>query len=417
MSKTVLGSITLNYQPIWNQQRMISGFRIQAEPLNHHHVDARHLLDALESLWRDSAPLMLLSVRSKILLEDLLDQVTAQGPWIEVQESHTSDEKIAQKICAAHSKGVRLVWRGEGGSGPALHTKGWFCKTLRALSPHEALVSLRVARTQFPASRYGGSAVLQSPVLANQLYEGLASQTLVEHALDQQGAWGVVGWPSDEILHGYRFTKIQPARHLLENLMQAIEDDESLEQIEHRLGEEPILTYRFLKFANSAALGLGHAISSVRHGLMDLGYTKVRDWLEEQMLDSSSDTNLEPLRLSMVLRARIMEQLTETGIEDELRRELFLCGIFSQLDYEIGESLGRALHRIPLPGRILSAILAKTGPYSPWLEVASALESNSHQLIKNVCMAHQIPLNTVNRALMRTLASISTTHRRVTEAA
>ena len=298
-----------------------------------------------------------------------------------------------------------MVWRGEVGHGPALHTKAWFSKTLRSLSPNEALVSLRVAMRQFPASQYGGASVLVSPILANQLYEGLASQTLVEHALDQQGAWGVIGWPSEEILHGYRFSKIQPARHILENILQAIDDDESLEQLEHRLGEEPILTYRFLRFVNSAALGLGHPVPSVRHGLMDLGYTKLRAWLEDQIEEASTDPNLEPIRLQQVLRARIMEQITDAGIEDDLRRELFLCGIFSQLDWVVPESLGRSLHRLPLPGRIMSAILAKTGPYSPWLEVATALESTSHRLIKNVCKAHQIPLNEVNRALLRALAN------------
>ncbi len=384
------------------------GFRIYAEPLNNHHVDARHLLETLDALWRDSAPVMLLSIRSGVLLEDVLEHATAQGPWIEVMERYTSNEKIVQKMQTASAKGVRMVWRGEVGHGPALHTKSWFYKTLRSLTPNEALVSLRVAMRQFPASQYGGAAVLVSPVLPNQLYEGLASQTLIEHALDQQGAWGVVGWPLEDILYGYRFSKIQPARHILENILQAIDDDESLEQLEHRLGEEPILTYRFLRYVNSAALGLGHPVSSVRHGLMDLGYTKLHVWLEEQMEEASTDPNLEPIRLQQVLRARIMEQITDAGIEDDLRRELFLCGIFSQLDWVIPESIGRALHRLPLPGRIMSAILAKTGPYSPWLEVATALECPSHRLIKNVCRAHQIPLNEVNRALLRALANTQT---------
>lgn len=407
MSQTVLGSITLSYEPIWNQDRVIIGFRLQAEPLNNHAIDARHLLDALNSLWRESAPFMLLSIRSSALLEDVLEHATASSPWIEVLERYTSHNSMNTKLQAAHARGARLVWRGEVGHGPALHTKACFHKTLRSLTPHEALVSLRVALRQFPASQYGGAAVLASPVLSNQLYEGLGSKTLVEHALDEQGAWGVVGWPMEEILHGYRFGKIEPARHVIEHLMQAIDDDESLEQLEHCLGEDPILTYRFLKFVNSAALGLGHPVSCVRHGLMDLGYTKLRDWLEGQLEEAHTDSNLEPMRLQLVMRGRIMEQITNTGIEDDLRRELFLCGIFSQLDWVFGESIGRTLHKLPLPGRIMSAILAKTGPYSPWLEMATALECTSHRLIKNVCKAHHLPLNEVNRALLRALSTIN----------
>ena len=407
MSQTVLGSITLSYEPIWSQSRVIVGFRLQVEPLNNHAVDARHLLEALDSLWRESAPVVLLSIRSSSLLEDVLDHATANSPWIEVLEHYTSNDKIATKLQAAHARGARLVWRGEMGHGPALHAKGWFLKTLRSLTPNEALVCLRVALRQFPASQYGGAAVLSSPVLCNQVYEGLGSKTLVEHALDQQGAWGVIGWPTEEILHGYRFSKIQPAQLVIEHLILAIDDDESLEQLEHRLGEDPILTYRFLKYVNSAALGLGHPVSCVRHGLMDLGYTKLRLWLEDQLEEAHLDPNLEPMRLQLVMRGRIMEQITNTGIEDDLRRELFLCGIFSQLDGVFGESTGRTLHKLPLPGRIMSAILAKTGPYSPWLEMATALECTSHRLIKNVCKAHHLPLNEVNRALLRALSTIN----------
>ena len=409
MSQTVLGSVTLSYEPLWNQHRAICGFRIQADAVNRQDVDACHLLDALDALWPDSGPLLLLSIRSTLLLEDVLDHATAQSPWIEVLERHVSNADTVQKIQDAHTRGVRLIWRGEIGHGPALHAKGWFHKTLRSLTPHEALIALRVSLRQFPASQFGGASVLVSPVVANQLYEGLASQALVEHALDQQGVWGVVGWPTEEILYAYRFRQIQPARHMLLALMQAIDDDESLEKIEHRLGDDPLLTYRFLRFVNSAALALGHPVSSVRHGLMDLGYIKLRIWLEEQLDQAFTDHNLEPIRLQMVIRARIMEQITDAGIEDDLRRELFLCGILSQLDLVLGEALGRALHRLPLPGRVASAILAKTGPYAPWLEVATALESSSNRLIKNVCRAHQIPLDAVNRALLRTLAATKCT--------
>jgi hypothetical protein len=405
MSQTVLGSVTLGYEPLWNQNRAIVGFRIQAEALNRNDVDARHLLDALDTLWPDSAPLLLLSIRATHLLEDVLEHSTVQSPWIEVLERHISNPETAQKIQAASARGVRLIWRGEMGHGPALHAKGWFYKTLRSLTPQEALMALRVSLRQFQASPVGRASALVSPVVANQLYEGLASQALIEHALDQQSAWAVVGWPTEEVLYGYRFRQLQPAQHLLLAIIQSIEDDESLEQLEHRLGDEPLLTYRFLRFVNSAALGLGHTVTSVRHGLMVLGYAKLRTWLEEQVEQAGTDHNLEPIRLQMVIRGRIMEQITDAGIEDELRRELFLCGIFSQLDLVLGEALGRSLHRLPLPGRVTSAILAKTGPYAPWLEVATALESSSSRLIKNVCRAHKIPLDAVNRALLRTLAA------------
>jgi c-di-GMP-related signal transduction protein len=127
----------------------------------------------------------------------------------------------------------------------------------------------------------------------------------------------------------------------------------------------------------------------------------------EQFPHASSDPNLDPIRAHMVLRARIMERLTNAGAEDELRRDVFTCGVFSQLDLLLGEPLGVAIHRLPLPGRVSSAILGQTGPYAPLLEVAAALESGSTRVIRDLCKAHNMAPDEVNRALLRTLAETS----------
>ena len=305
----------------------------------------------------------------------------------------------------AQQRGVRLLWRGEAGQPPAAELQGLFHKTLRTITPHDALAALRAALQRTHDGGSAGPGAWISPIVPGALYEGLASQALVEHALDHQAVWGVAGWPTEEMLYGYRYKQIQPARQLLLDLVHAIDADESLEALEHRMGNEPLLTYRFLRYANSAALSLRTEIGSVRQGLMTLGYSRLRAWLMEQMPHASSDANLQPIRAAIVLRARIMERLADAGIEDDLRREVFLCGIFSQVDLLLGENLGAALHRLPLPGRVASAILGQTGPYAPWLEVASALESGATKVIRDVCRAHDLQTDEVNRALLRSLAA------------
>jgi c-di-GMP-related signal transduction protein len=187
-------------------------------------------------------------------------------------------------------------------------------------------------------------------------------------------------------------------------LIKAIDADESTENLEHRLGSEPLLTYRLLRYVNSPSLALRSEVDNVRQALMNIGYSRFRQWLMEQMPRASSDPNLDPVRAGMVLRGRIMEHLSDAGAEDELRREVFLCGIFSQVDMLLGESLGTAIHRLPLPGRVASAILAQTGPYAPWLEVAAALEGGSTKVIREVSRAHGIATDELNRALLRALA-------------
>ena len=402
MTPSVLGSITLSYELIWNQKRRCCGVRLFVDPHSHRAVDARHLIKALAELWPDTAPNLLLQVRSPALLRDLLKHAAARGPWLEVQEHQlSSDPTWVASARAAKARGVPLVWSGVAGEAPEPTEQSLFHKTLRALTPHEALAALRQALHPTP-QRPGA----QGPASADCIYEAVASQALLEHALDRQAVWAVAGWPTDEVVHGYRHKQIQPSRTLLRAVVKAIEDDAPLDALEHRMGEEPLLTYRFLRYANSAHLGAHSEVTSVRQGLMVMGYSKLRAWLLEQIPQASVDPNLEPIRAAMVLRARVMERLADAGIEDALRHEVHLCGVLSQLDVLLGEPLGTAIHRLPLPGRIASAVVGQSGPYASWLAVASALESSNTRMVREVCKAHKMPADAVNRALLWALVRV-----------
>ncbi len=399
MTPSVLGSLTLGYELIWNQKRHCAGVRLFVDTHSHSAVDARHLVTALTELWPASAPTLILQVRSAALLRGLLEHSAPPGIWLEVADHHLHDATMQASVRKAHARGLPLVWSGEAGTAPQGALQHQFHKTLRALTPHEALAALRL--TLHPQSTPSAS-----PVLAGSIYEGLANPALLDHALDRQGVWAVAGWPTDEILHAHRLKQIQPSRPLLRTLIKAIEEDASLDALEHCMGDEPLLVYRFLRYANSAHLGARCEVTSLRQGLMVMGYSKLRAWLMEQIPQASTDPNLEPIRCAMVLRGRIMERLADAGIEDALRHEVFLCGVLSQLDMLLGEPLGSAIHRLPLPGRIASAVVGQSGPYAAWLAVASALESSNTRMVREVCRAHKMPADEVNRALLRALAAV-----------
>jgi EAL and modified HD-GYP domain-containing signal transduction protein len=396
MARSVLDSVTLGYTLLWNQKRQRCGVRLLVDSASPSAVDARHLLSAMAELWPSASAGVLLSVQTPALLQDLLEHLPARGVWLEIPNATMADAPLAGKVRKAAQRGVHLVWRGEPGQIPTAAIAPHFHAVQRALTPQEALNALRMAR-------HAGTAHSATPSTP-RIFEGMASQALVEHALDREHAWGVLGWPSEEILYNHRLRQIQPSRTQLQTLVQAIDADESLESLEQRMGDEPLLNYRFLRYANSAALGLRQEVDSVRQGLLTMGLLRLRAWLVEQLPNASSDMNLDPVRASMVLRARTMERLADAGAEEALRREVFLCGLFSQLDLLLGEPLGTALHHLPLPGRVASAILGQTGPYTPWLDVATALESGSTHVIREVCKAHDMRAEEVNRALLRTLA-------------
>ncbi len=404
MSHTVLDNVALGYQLLWDRLRQLSGVQLFVGSDDANPADAPHLLSALDDLWSEQAPVLLLSVPSPRLLGELLDCAGPGSPWLEVHELQLRDPALARRVQQGHQRGLRLIWRGEPGQRPGAELAPCFLRQIVNLSAAEALAGLRVSLRQHNAGEALPGDRLSSPVQAGQIYEALASRVLAEHCLDQQGAWGLAGWPLEDVLHGYRQQRIQPEQRAIVRLIEAIDADDSVEQLEHILSAEPILSYRFLRYTNSAGLGLRAEIESLRQGLMVLGLSQLRAWLLEQLPHANSDLNLQPVRAAMVLRARLMEHLLDAGDGDDLRRDIYLCGLLSQLDLLLGEPLAPALARVPLSAHSTAAILSQSGPYLPYLEVATALESPHTQSTRALCQAHQMDMEAVNRSVLRTLS-------------
>lgn len=405
MSKSVLGSITLGYRPLWNRLRELAAVQLYVEAAQGSAVDAVHLISALQELSSMATPTLLLSMQSSQLLCDMLEHAPASEHWIEVRADWLADPAVAQRVPAAQRRGLQLVWRGEVEAWANAPLQSCFSKRLLVLSAQTALKALQSATQQRAGSDAAGQAFVRSPIAADQLYEGVASRALAEHCLDQQDALALVGWPHDDVLHAHRHQPIAPDRRIIMRLAKAIDADQSMEQIEAILNEEPVLAYRFLAFTNSAALGLRTGIESLRHGLMMLGYTSLGKWLVEQLPTATTDVNLQPVKSAMVLRARLTEHLLDSGSEDSLRREVYLCGLFAELDMLLGDPLGVALNRLPLSDRIYSATVKRTGPYAPALQMARALEGGDTKLVRTVARTHGMNIEDINRALLRTLVT------------
>jgi EAL and modified HD-GYP domain-containing signal transduction protein len=385
MAATVLGNISLGYQFLWSRLRQPVAVQLFVDTDSGVPVDARHLLAALAELWSAQAPILLLSVQSLPLLRDLLAHGGVNDPWVQVPQVCLADPVMRQRVLQANLRGLKMVWRGEPGQQPDADTAAPF---------HKRIV------------RPDANAVIASPV-ADQIVDAVTSRALAEHCLDRQSAWALSGWPVDDVLLGYQHKPIAPSQAAIKRLLKAIDDDVSLEIIEHLLSDEPVLAYRFLRHVNSPELGLRNEVESLWRGLMVLGYSALQAWLRQQLPQASSDLNLQPVRTTMVTRAHLMERLMDAGEEDELRREVYLCGLLSHIDRLLGEPLETALQRLPLSERVLEALLQQTGPYGPYLEIATALESPQARGTQELCEAHDINLEDVNRALLRTLASLS----------
>ena len=404
MVQSVLGSLILGYRPLWNRARKLAGIQLYAHNEATAVVDAGHLLRTLQELWSASSPPLLISAQTRQLLCDLLEHAPRGAPWIEVRGDWLSDSAIYSRVKAAHQRGLKLVWRGDASKLPEPEIARCFDNSLLTLRPEDAVAALQTApaRPGAPAT----PARAASPVLAGQMYESVASRALMEHCLDHGSAMALAGWPSEDVLYSLRHHPQQPSHAVIFKLMKAIDAEQSLETFEDIMGEDPLLAYRFMVYTNSAALGLRTGIDSLRRGLVMMGYSSIKRWLSDQLPHASTDPNMLPVRAAMLIRAQLTAHLLDAGIENDLRREIYLCGLFSQLDELLGEPLGTILRRLPLSERIYDATVLRTGPYTSGLQMACALETDDASAIRQLCETYEMDLEEVNRALLRVLADL-----------
>ena len=393
MARSVLGSLILGYRPLWGRGRSLCGIELCiSEADSNIAVDAAHLLRTLQEIWEPQSPPLLLAPQTRQLLCDLLEHAPPETPWIEVPDDWLGDSSVYQRVLEAQRRGLKLVWRGDVGRLPGASLARCFDNSLLSVPPQTAIQALKAS----PGT---------SPILAGQMYEGIASRALMEHCLDEQQAHALIGWPVEDVLYSLRLQTPQPSHTVIYRLMKAIEAEQSLEAFEDILSEDPLLAYRFMTYTNSAALGLRTGVDSLRRGLVMMGYGSLLRWLSTQLPHASTEINLRPMREALVLRAKLSEQLIDAGVGIELRREVYLCALFSQIDDILGESLDSILHRIPLSERVFEAAAQGIGPYAPILQMARALEDCDAAVVRQLCEDHEMVLEDVNRTVLRVLAA------------
>ena len=406
MAAGILHDVALSYQLLWNTQREVAGVALTLDAPSDSAFDAAHFIHTLSELWGPSAPGLMLRTPSPAVLVKLLDLTPKALAQVEVQSRMLGDAAMLQHVRHAQQRGLQLVWHGEPGQRLMAAFVPSFAQTIFNLSTDEALMALRLSLRRRHGSVHPPGLRSDSPVRADRVYDGIASRALAEHCLDEQAAAALLGWPTEDVLYSYHQTRIQPSHQTVTHLINAIEADTAMDHIERWLGEEPMLAYRFLRYANSVGLGLNREIDALRQGLLVLGLARTKSWLQELLPKATHDLNLQPVRQVMVLRARFMAELLEAGESTALKRELYLCGLLSQIDLLLGEPMHSGVRALPLPGRIKDALLAQEGPYWPYLDLAASMESPFLEATRSRCAQHGFDLEDVNLALLRTLAQV-----------
>jgi EAL and modified HD-GYP domain-containing signal transduction protein len=171
------------------------------------------------------------------------------------------------------------------------------------------------------------------------------------------------------------------------------------------LKTDPTLAYRLLRYINSPAFGLRVEVTSFKHALMLLGYGRLKRWLALLLASGSRDPAVRPLLRASVYRGFLMEELGRNAVDDEMRGEMFVCGVFSLLDQMLRQPFPELLKSVPVPDRVASSLLFPDGPYASYLRLVRALEQSSPPDIRERAGELFLTQGEVSRAVLAAMAS------------
>lgn len=202
-----------------------------------------------------------------------------------------------------------------------------------------------------------------------------------------------------ELFQGYFFSKpvILSRRDIPTNKLQYLRVLKEIHNPEidfKRMGEvvqsEIALSYKLLKLINSAAFALRHKVSNIVQALSLLGEREVRTWVSLLAVAAMADDKPAELVVNSLIRARFCDQSAILIGEKQQQSELFLMGLFSQLDAMLDRPLAELLDEIQVATPIREALLGEDGKFNQLLRLTIALERGQWDNLNQLANALQV---------------------------
>jgi EAL and modified HD-GYP domain-containing signal transduction protein len=398
MTHPILGQIALAYCPVIDRARTVTATRLTVFPLRPDaQLDAHQLLEALAEAWPAGGAPLWVKVAQEALLQSVMEAQPSSHIALEIPAFMALRPQHAEILSTLHANGNALLLNG---------------KPLSEL-PKALLPAFTQAIIDFDDDHRldetsGGAGVTPTGVQRQIgfVQGGVRNVSDMETSF-RRGAVAVLGWPIDDAIKVGNKPADQPALQVIVQLIDQLHRQDEIESLENTLKRDPPLAYKLMRYINSPAFGLSVEISSFRHAIMILGYQRLKRWLALLLATASKDPNMRPVMYAAVRRGLFMEELARLGGGEEMRNELFICGVFSLLDRMFQQPFADLLKTIPVPEHVYQALVAHEGPYAPYFRLVEAIEGQSAFDIKDAAETLMITFADINTSLLTAMSNAS----------
>jgi c-di-GMP-related signal transduction protein len=146
----------------------------------------------------------------------------------------------------------------------------------------------------------------------------------------------------------------------------------TLERLHLIISKDLAISYKLLRFLNSAYFYRLEKVKSVKHAIAFLGEKELRRFLILVIVSELAMEKPSELVRHSLLRAKFCELLARKSIFAEYDLEVFMVGMFSFMDAMLDIEMGSVMEKLPVSDEVKDALVYQTGILAPFLEAVIA---------------------------------------------
>ena len=151
------------------------------------------------------------------------------------------------------------------------------------------------------------------------------------------------------------------------------------ELVEH-IRNDLSLSYKVLRYVNSAHVGLPRKVESIDHAACMVGIDRIRTWAT-LIIMASGQTQVTEILVTALVRAKMCEHLGHR-LGSKATEKYFTMGLLSVLEALYQSPMRDIVEKLPLPEDIIEALIEGSGEMGMVLSSVHAYEEGEWMKLK-----------------------------------
>lgn len=160
---------------------------------------------------------------------------------------------------------------------------------------------------------------------------------------------------------------------LLEIMKEVNSANVDFDRVTLRISNDVSISYKLLRYINSAFFKRVHSITSIKSALIYIGQDELRRFISVILMANLSSSTPE-LAIASCVRGRFCELVGDSLGKPGNNQNMFTLGLFSLIDAILDQPMERIMEQLPLADPIKEALSNHTGPLADILNMSVYFE-------------------------------------------